>query len=120
MPKDENQSRIIAGRYRLREELGAGAQGTVYLAEDLGRGGAHVAVKLVEQTVGGSREEPADALLRHFRHPHWAAVLDGGANHPEGWFQAVELIRGRSLDRLEGPQPIEQVWKLLEDGARVL
>lgn len=120
MPKDGNQSRIIAGRYRLADALGAGAQGTVYLAEDLGRGGAHVALKLVEDVVGGPREEPADAILRHFRHPHWAAVLDAGPNHPEGWFQAVELVRGASLDRLEGPQPVEHVWKLLVDLARVL
>ncbi len=120
MPQDGNQSRIVAGRYRLMDALGAGAQGTVYLAEDLGRGGLHVALKLVEDVVGGPRAEPADAILRHFRHPNWAAVLDGGRTAPEGWFQAVELVRGASLDGLEGPQPVEHVWKLLEDGARVL
>ena len=120
MPQDGNQSRIVAGRYRLASALGSGAQGAVYLAEDLGRGGTHVALKLVEEVVGGPREEPADALLRHFRHPNWAAVLDAGRTQPEGWFQVVELVRGTSLDRLAGPQPIEHVWKLLEDGARVL
>ncbi|MDA1194323.1 MAG: ATP-binding protein [Planctomycetota bacterium] len=120
MPQDSKKGRIVAGRYRLHDALGAGAQGTVYLAEDLGRGGTHVALKLVTDVVGGVRAEPADAVLRHFRHPHWAAVLDAGPVGADGWFQAVELVRGRSLDHLEGPQPLTSVWKLLEDAARVL
>ncbi len=120
MPKDSNQGRIIAGRYRLRGILGAGAQGTVYLAEDLGRDCVHIALKLIEGLVGGERQEPADEILRHFRHPNWASVLDAGPCGEEGWFQAVEFVPGTSLDHVEGPQPIEHIWALLEDGARVL
>ncbi|MDJ0522434.1 MAG: response regulator [Planctomycetota bacterium] len=120
MPTDANLGRIIAGRYRVRRLLGAGAHGRVYLAEDLGRGGGHVALKLVEGLIGGAPEDAADDLLRRFRHPRWAAVLDQGERGGDSWFQAVHFVRGTSLDQLTEAQPVELVWRLLEDGARVL
>ena len=120
MAQDEKSGRILAGRYRLRRPIGSGAHGTVYCAEDLGRSGRHVAFKLAEELVGGSRGGEAEEILRRFQHPNWATVLDAGKLDEQGTFQVTRLVPGRSLDHVDGQQPIEWVWRLLEDGARVL
>ncbi|MHC5010493.1 MAG: serine/threonine protein kinase, partial [Planctomycetota bacterium] len=121
MAQNAMQGRILVGRYRLGRALGTGAHGTVYLAEDLGRGGRRVAVKLVEGVVGaGELSESAGTALQWFRHPNWADVLDWGRCGEYDWFQALEFVDGIGLDTLEGPQDVELIWRLLEDGARVL
>lgn len=120
MPTDAIQGRILLGRYRIARLLGSGAHGRVYLAEDLVRGGERLALKLVEGLVGGGSDDPAQRALRWFRHPNWAEILDAGRCGEYDWFQATRFVEGRSLAQLDAPQPVEWVWRLLEDGARVL
>ncbi len=120
MSTDSNIGQILVGRYLLRRLLGSGAHGRVYLADDLGRGGTRVAFKLVEGLVGGGPRDPAESILRWLRHPNWADVLDAGACGAHDYFQVTRYVQGRSLDKLAGPQPVELVWQVLEDGARVL
>jgi signal transduction histidine kinase/CheY-like chemotaxis protein/tetratricopeptide (TPR) repeat protein len=120
MPIEALEGRILLGRYRIARQLGAGAHGRVYLAEDLVRGGERLALKLVEGLVGAGSDDPAQRVLRWFRHPSWAEILDAGRCGEYDWFQATRYVEGRSLAQLEGPQPVEWVWRLLEDGARVL
>ena len=117
---DGEKNTVVQGRYRLVRCVGEGSQGRVFLAEDLGRGGEHVAVKLVEAMVGGQRDTSADGILRWFRHPNWAPILDGGRWGDDGWFQVSRFIRGSNLEALEGPQPESWIWKFIECGARVL
>jgi hypothetical protein len=69
--------------------LGTGAHGSVWLAEDLGRGGHDVAVKVVEGLVGSTGVDPAERVLAWFRHPCWADVLDGGRCGEHDWFQVL-------------------------------
>lgn len=126
MPHRYARGTVLLGRYRLVRELGAGAHGSVYLAEDLGRGGHRVALKVITGFVG--RDDPsrkASVVLRTLRHPCWASVLDGGALSSPGEKDAAEFlvlryVEGTPLDQNEGPQPIEDVWQFLEDGARIL
>ncbi len=120
MAKDDRVGRILVGRYRMRRAIGAGAHGRVYLAEDLGRGGVHVAYKIVEEIVGGAKCDEADDVLRWFRHPNWADVTDGGTLGENASFQVTRYVPGKSLDAIEGQQSAEFVWQFLEDGARVL
>ncbi len=120
MASDVLLGHILLGRYRPLRLLGAGAHGRVYLAEDLVRGGERVALKLVEGLIGGGGDDPAQRELRWFRHPAWAEILDGGRCGQYDWFQATRYVEGRSLEQLEGAQPVEAVWRFLEDGARVL
>src|SRR5436189_263176 len=47
--------KVLAGRYRTLRPLGAGAHGTVELAEDLLNGGRLVAVKRIEGLVGAGK-----------------------------------------------------------------
>ncbi len=113
--------RVLLGRYRLGPELGRGAHGVVYLAEDLGRGGQHVALKLINETAGGAGFiQPAARILRWIRHPNWAEILDTGLATEGQWFEALRFVKGQSLAQLKGPQDPELVWRFLQDGARVL
>lgn len=120
-PRTQLPSPLLVGRYRLGRLLGRGAHGTVHLAEDLGRGGEQVALKLTRgQVDGGTWREPAGRALRWFRHPNWAEVLDVGYVGEYAWFQTLRYIPGTSLDKVEGPIDVAAVWQFLEDGARVL
>jgi serine/threonine-protein kinase len=88
--------RLLGGRYRLVERLGAGAMATVYRAldEQLER---DVAVKVI-----GERHARDQLFVRRFRweaklgarlaHPNIVAVLDAGAQPRD--FIVTELVRG--------------------------
>jgi len=114
------------GRYRVLKELGRGAMGIVYLAEDteLAR---KVAVKMISLTGG---KEERDAHEARFRQEARAA---GGIGHPsiitiydvgrEGdiAFIAMELVEGRELRELirEGgltPSQAIELAALVADG----
>ena len=111
---------VVAGRYRVVRPLGTGAHGVVDLAEDLLDGDRPVALKRIEGIFGAGEPDPAAERLRWFRHPRWAEVLDEGRYGDHGRFQVTRYVPGTCLDALEGPQPVEDVWRFLEDGARVL
>jgi eukaryotic-like serine/threonine-protein kinase len=88
--------RLVGGRYRLVERLGAGGMATVYRARDehLER---DVAVKVI-----GERHARDPLFVRRFRweaqlgarlaHPNIVAVLDAGAQPRD--FIVTELVRG--------------------------
>jgi serine/threonine protein kinase len=91
---------IIAGRYRLTEQLGQGGMGSVWKAEHLTLHST-MAVKLIDPEIGTKpdmlerfqREAQAAASLRS---PHVVQVIDYGAD--EGVpFIAMELLEGESL-----------------------
>ncbi len=99
----------VGGRYRLIDELGRGASGTVYLAEDL-EIGREVALKLLHPRARGAGD-PNDTMLRAWeearvsaslRHPGIAAIYD---LDEERQIIAMELCRGGSLRErlLAGP-----------------
>ena len=99
--KHAAEERRIAGRYRLREELGSGSHGKVHLAVDDEVGG-EVAVKLSSD---GSSDH---ALLREFevlgsmRHPNLLRALDHGRDrHTGAAYLVLEYVAGRALDRCE-------------------
>ncbi|MDJ0974307.1 MAG: serine/threonine-protein kinase, partial [Planctomycetota bacterium] len=120
MSTERKTGELLMGRYRIRRPLGEGAHGRVYLADDLARGGSRVALKLVETALGATSANPAETLLRWFRHPGWAAVYDAGPLGEAARFQVARFIPGASLDGIEDSQPSSHVWRLLEDMARVL
>ncbi|MFJ8309131.1 MULTISPECIES: serine/threonine-protein kinase [unclassified Streptomyces] len=113
-PREQLNSRLIAGRYRLRDRLGRGGMGTVWRADDelLGR---QVAVKELHPEGGA----PATAALREARavaqikHPHVIVVHDVVEEFPEGAagrgrsYIVMELVDGGSLaDRLASAGPV--------------
>ena len=93
------------GRYRILGEIGRGAMGAVYRAEDpkLGR---QVAVKMISAAVaaGEDRDEIAARFEREARvaarlqHPNVVAVYDAGSE-ADSLFLVMELVDGDPLSR---------------------
>lgn len=123
------------GPYRLGRLLGAGASALVYEASHR-ESGAEVALKVLRSRARSSARQ-ALALLREsralarVRHRGVAAVVDAGTTAEGLRYVAMELVRGRTLDRFvatEKPttrQRLELFRQLLEavehaHGARVV
>ncbi len=107
---DPMVGRDIEGRYTVREFLGAGGMGTVYLAwqHSVGRG---VALKVIDSrlcrdAMGVRRFLREAKLASRLSQPNTVSVLDFGQTQDGLFFLAMELLQGRTLDRVladEGP-----------------
>lgn len=92
---------VIAGQYRLTEKLGAGANGTIWEAEQLSDG-ALVAIKLLRvavahDSVAADRLRREAAALGLAWHPNVVEIYDEG-HLPDGTsYLVMERLRGESL-----------------------
>jgi tetratricopeptide (TPR) repeat protein len=89
---------VIAGRYKLRQVIGEGGMGSVYLAEQLRPVKRLVALKLIKpgmdtRTVLARFESERQALAL-MDHPHIAKVLDAGSTDQGRPFFVMELVKG--------------------------
>ncbi|MFG2375960.1 serine/threonine-protein kinase [Streptomyces sp. NPDC048504] len=115
MGTEGDNTRVIAGRYRLEKRLGRGGMGVVWRATDqlLGR---QVAVKEIAQDDTLSEEEARqqrDRTLREaravaqLRHPHIIVVHDV-VEQDERPYIVMELIDGGSLaERISARGPVD-------------
>ena len=95
------------GRYRILDELGRGATGIVYRAQDpaIGRVIAIKTIRLSDLTEESERERLRDRLFREAQsagilsHPNIVTIYDMGdeQNLP---YIAMELIEGESLEQI--------------------
>ena len=105
------------GAYRLVSELGSGALGSVYVAED--RDGASVAVKLVHS---GLLAEPG--LLKRFllearivgrlSHQNLIQVYDVGRDHGTLYF-SMEYVDGTTVEKIidrDGAMPLDMALEI--------
>jgi serine/threonine protein kinase len=102
-PSAEGAGTLLAGRYRLVEEIGAGGMGTVWLARQLEPVRRLVAVKLIKpgmdsRAVLASFEAERQALAL-MDHPNIARVLDAGAAPDGRPFFVMELVKGVPITR---------------------
>lgn len=94
------EGRILAGRYRLIDQLGGGGMGSVWRAEHLTLG-TPIAIKLMESSIARApealarfrREAQSAAELRSV---HVVQIIDYGVDS-ETPFIAMELLEGESL-----------------------
>ncbi len=94
---------IIAGRYKLRQQIGEGGMGTVWMADQTEPVKRQVAVKLIRVDRGQSKtilarfeaERQAIALMDH---PHIARLLDAGTTEAGSPFFVMELVKGLPLN----------------------
>lgn len=118
---------VLAERYRLEEEIGRGAYGTVYKAHHLGLNHA-VAVKILQQSIASSPEEIANFQREgintcRVQHPHAVSLFDFGVTPQGTAFLVMELLDGHTLyDEISGGRTIEpkRARKILVDVCEVL
>ncbi|MCC3295089.1 protein kinase [Arthrobacter sp. zg-Y411] len=117
VPNHGSKGLFLGGRYRLLNQIGAGAMGTVHRARDefLGR---DVAVKIIRPKATSEldlRRSDAEAkILARLNHHSLVTLLDAGSDtadprHPLIYL-VMELVQGLDLrDRLrQGPLPRRQ------------
>jgi tetratricopeptide (TPR) repeat protein/tRNA A-37 threonylcarbamoyl transferase component Bud32 len=101
LPPDPVIGTIIAGRYKLRQEIGEGGMGSVYLAEQMQPVKRHVALKLIKPGMDSrtvlARFESERQALALMDHPNIARVLDAGATDDGRPFFVMELVKGIPL-----------------------
>ncbi|MGW2816645.1 serine/threonine-protein kinase [Streptomyces sp. NPDC001415] len=121
------ESQLLAGRYRVVEQLGRGGMGVVWRAHDevLGR---EVAVKELRTFSDASAPELGDLRLRmqrearaaaRVRHPSVVAVHDV-TEHEGRPVIVMELIDGPSLDDVLGERGVLEHGEAAAIGAKVL
>ena len=119
-------TRVLEGRYRIREILGVGGMGVVFLADDLGLDRT-VAIKVLPPEL--SRDE--NVVTRFRREARTAARLDHPGIVPihrvesEGGlhFFVMKYIAGRSLETVitdQAPVSIPFVTRVLREAAAAL
>ncbi len=104
---DGTGQRIVGGRYRLAEQIGRGAMGTVWRARDelLDRDVAIKDVRLPLSVSAAERDNSYQRTLREARtaarlsHPGVAAVYDVVEESGRPWI-VMELVNGRSLNQV--------------------
>jgi len=115
------------GRYILRAQLGKGAMGEVWRAEDpqIGR---EVAVKLLHVPDGLSDENRGEWEARFLRearaagrlsHPGIVAIHDVGTSEDGQPFIVMELVEGRGLDAVMKEGPRQDPAAVLDWGAQL-
>jgi serine/threonine protein kinase/tetratricopeptide (TPR) repeat protein len=92
---------VIAGRYKLMEEIGEGGMGTVWMSEQRYPVKRLVAVKLIKAGMDSkavlARFEAERQALALMDHPNIAKVLDGGTTGSGRPFFVMELVKGLPL-----------------------
>ena len=99
---------IVAGRYKLLEQIGEGGMGTVWMAEQRDPVKRLVALKLIKPGMDSkavlARFEAERQALALMDHPNIARILDGGTTRDEPGgvgpgrpYFIMELVKGRPL-----------------------
>ena len=106
--------RIISGKYRIGDLLGAGVCSVVVQAENL-QNGQQLAMKLLDPEVvqksgGAARLVDEIRVVSQMSSAHAVKVFAVGALETGEPYLVMELLQGKSLDRLlhdSGPLPVE-------------
>src|SRR5690349_1411227 len=97
LPVDEKPGDVI-GRYKIREKLGEGGCGVVYVAEQAEPVRRRVALKIIKLGMDTrnvmARFEAERQALAMMDHPNIAKVLDAGATEAGRPYFVMELVRG--------------------------
>jgi hypothetical protein len=116
----------VVGGFRIRELLGAGAMGTVYLAESV-ESGDPIAVKIIaagpsQDTRFRERFERECALAASLHHPNVVRTI--GSGETEGHlYLAMQYIEGadlREILRREAPLELARALRLIAQVAEAL
>jgi hypothetical protein len=99
----EDVGAVLAGRYKLLEQIGEGGMGTVWVAEQTQPVRRKVAVKLLKAGMDSktvlSRFEAERQALAVMDHPNIAKVLNGGTTESGRPFFVMEYVKGVPFTR---------------------
>src|SRR5262245_17655305 len=99
----EQPGTVIAGRYKLLEEIGEGGMGTVWVAEQTTPVRRKVALKLIKVGMDSksvlARFEAERQALALMDHPNIARVLDAGTTDSGRPYFVMELVKGVPITR---------------------
>jgi eukaryotic-like serine/threonine-protein kinase len=102
-PVSEHAGLVLAGRYRLVEEIGEGGMGTVWLAQQTEPFERLVAIKFVKAGMDSkqviARFEAERQALALMDHPNIARVLDAGTTGAGRPFFVMDLVKGVPITR---------------------
>ncbi|HEV3022269.1 MAG TPA: serine/threonine-protein kinase, partial [Pirellulales bacterium] len=94
---------ILAGKYKLIEEIGEGGMGSVYLAQQTEPVKRAVAVKVIKAGMDSkavlTRFEAERQALAMMDHPNIAKVLDAGTTEGGRPFFVMELVKGQPITK---------------------
>lgn len=86
------------GQYKIREKIGEGGMGAIYVADQTQPVKRRVALKLIREGLGSAdivgRFEAERQALAMMDHPNIARVLDGGTTDAGQPYFAMELVQG--------------------------
>src|SRR6184192_2556382 len=117
LPMDEKPGDVI-GRYKIREKLGEGGCGVVYVAEQAEPVRRRVALKIIKLGMDTrnviARFEAERQALAMMDHPNIAKVLDAGATDAGRPYFVMELVRGVKITEYcdDNHLPTEERLKL--------
>src|SRR5215468_2376601 len=94
---------LLAGKYKLVEEIGAGGMGSVFLAQQTEPVKRAVAVKVIKAGMDSravlARFEAERQALAMMDHPNIARVLDAGTTDGGRPFFVMELVKGQPITK---------------------
>jgi eukaryotic-like serine/threonine-protein kinase len=94
---------ILAGQYKLIEEIGEGGMGSVYMAQQTEPVKRAVAVKVIKAGMDSkavlARFEAERQALAIMDHPNIARVLDAGSTDGGRPFFVMELVKGMPITK---------------------
>jgi serine/threonine protein kinase/tetratricopeptide (TPR) repeat protein len=99
--KEPGLGSLVAGKYKLVEELGKGGMGVVFLADQTAPVKRQVALKIIKLGMDThhvvARFEAERQALAVMDHPNIAKVFDGGATDTGRPYFVMELVKGIPL-----------------------
>jgi serine/threonine protein kinase len=99
----EGAGAVLAGRYKLVEEIGEGGMGSVWMAQQTAPVRRVVAVKIIKAGMDSkavlARFEAERQALALMDHPNIARVLDAGTTESGRPFFVMELVKGTPITR---------------------
>ena len=118
---------LVAGRYRVLSEIGAGSMGRIFLAEQVSVG-RRVALKIINREMTAkfdmiARFTQEARLLASVRNEHIVDIYDIGETEDHDPFIAMEYVEGPSLAQLirdQAPLEATRVVRLLLQVANAL
>jgi serine/threonine protein kinase/tetratricopeptide (TPR) repeat protein len=122
--KEERVGTVIAGKYKLVEEIGEGGMGSVYMAQQIEPVKRAVAVKVIKAGMDSkavlARFEAERQALAMMDHSNIAKVLDAGTTEGGRPFFVMELVKGVPITqfcdqrKLTPPQRLELIVPVCE------